>query len=308
MRFMKALLVVVGLVLLVLGARGIHYLTHRPEPGAQAVADHPMPQLFEDAAMAPYTLRLGAQATQATTLMTGWWSSHGTSPQDKQFIAWLRKKLPSPPSSDARKAETARLAKLARTRNPYGTKAGQWLELYGGRDLWLYYGQQQAAHLSDAVRHARHKQLGKLLTMGKALGTSIGTHRRQPAPFLIDPGLRPGRKAAASDVCPCSYPTGADVAAAAAHVFLGFLYPGQAAVYRQMDQQFEFTQLYFGDRLPSDVEAGTLVGDMLGEYFLVTRADGSPQQVTAALAGSGSTAARSGGAPGPTAGPSVGQG
>jgi hypothetical protein len=107
---------------------------------------------------------------------------------------------------------------------------------------------------------------------------------QQPAPFVIAPALRPGKKVKAGQTCPCSYPAGADASSAAARTFLSYLYPGQADVYRHMNEEFDYAQMYLGFRLPSDVQAGTLLGDMLGEYFLVTRHDGSLQQVTAAAA------------------------
>jgi hypothetical protein len=308
MRWLKVGLVVGGLLVLVLGAHGVHELLYPPESGARAVADHQMPQLFDDAALAPYTPALHAQAGRATTLMDDWWRSHGTKPQDEQFLAWLAKTLPAPPSADSRKAEAATLEKLAKTRSAYPTNAGQWLGMYGARDLWLYYEKRESAHLSEAQRLTRRKQLAGLLTMSKVAGRSLAERRQQPAPFLIDHALRPGQKVRPGQTCPCSYPAGVDVAAAAGQAFLSYLYPDQAAVYRHLDDEYEFSHLYFGERLPSDLDAGTLVGDMLGEYFLVTRADGSPRQVTAALAGSGSTDARSGGAPAPTAGSTAGRG
>jgi hypothetical protein len=293
------------LALVLLGARVVHDLTHHVVSPVQAVASHPMPTMFPDSAMAPYTGPADAQAAKAATLMKAWWSAHGTQPRDKQFLAWLKQQAPTAPSAASRRAEAAQVEKLVKGRTATGKSAAQWLRQYGRDDLWLFYEHQQAAHASTQDARDARKQLARLVKDGTRFGTSLNKKLHQPAPFLIDPALRPAGSPAGGSTthgCPCSYPVAADVASSAASTFLAGLHPQQAALYRHMADEEAFAGMYLGGRLPSDSATGRLLGDMLGEYFLVTRHHGSPDQVTATLAAAGSSPARSAGAAGSSAG------
>lgn len=271
-------------VLSYIGFHQVYLMEQRHHTGAALVASHPMPRLFDQAAVAPYAGGIEQQGAQAKRLMQGWWSSHGTARHDRQFAAWLRSMLPPPPSASTRAAEARQLEKLARTRTAPGTNAAQWLQTYGGRDVWAYYEQKQAVGLAQHEQHLRHRELGRMMAMSKKVGRSLAKRLQQSAPDLLDPTLRQGAAAAPSGrTCPCSYPGAADVSAAAGETFLGYLYPGQATQYRHLTEQLGYAQLYMGNHLPSDVDAGALLGDMVGDYFLVTRGDARPDQVAASL-------------------------
>jgi hypothetical protein len=43
-----------------------------------------------------------------------------------------------------------------------------------------------------------------------------------------------------------------------------------------MEQQVDLAALYAGLELPSDVGSGTLLGNLVGEYILVTRGHSKP--------------------------------
>lgn len=282
----KAALGAAGLLLAVLAAREIHALTHQQVSAAQVIAAHPVPALYSQSEMAPYAAQVDAQGARAAQLMQGWWRTSDTGRHDRKFVAWLKRELPAPPSASSRKAEAKQLEKLVSSRTASGKKTGQWLQTYGARDLWLYYGQRQAAHLPKAEQHTRHKELFTLLRMAKTAGKSLNNHLQQPAPFLIDPavGLGQVKKPTAGTVCPCSYPAADDAVSAAGRTFLSYLYPGQTSQYKRMTDELGFAQVYLGNHLPSDVDAGSLLGDMVGEYFLVTRDHVQASHAAAALA------------------------
>ncbi len=274
-----------GLVLISLAAHQVHVMTHHPVSAAQRVAAHPMPTLFSQAAMTPYAAQLDRQGAEATQLMQGWWRTHDTQPDDKKFVAWLEDALPAPPNASTREAEAKQLEKLAKTHTASGTKAAHWLQTYGGGDLWHFYLHQQTARLTQAQESSRNRQLTHVMAMAQAVGRSVNKRLQLPAPSLVDPALGRRKSAPAGKACPCSYPAGADAAGAAGRTFLGYLYPRQAPVYKNITEELGFAQVYLGNHLPSDVDAGSLIGDMVGEYFLVTQGEGRLQQVTATLAG-----------------------
>ena len=37
-----------------------------------------------------------------------------------------------------------------------------------------------------------------------------------------------------------------------------------------MEAQVDYSRVYMAGHVPSDIRAGTLLGDIIGEYFLVT--------------------------------------
>ena len=269
-------------VLSYIGFHQVYLMEQRHHTGAALVASHPMPRLFDHSAVAPYATGMERQSAQATRLMQGWWSSHGTARHDREFAAWLRSTLPPPPSASARAAEAKHLENLARARTVAGTNAAQWLQTYGGRDVWAYYEQKQAVGLPQHDQHLQHHELGRMMAMSRKVGRALASRLQQSAPDLLDPALRQGAAAAPPGrTCPCSYPGAAEVSAAAGETFLGFLYPGQATQYQQLAEELGYAQLYMGNHLPSDVDAGALLGDMVGDYFLVTRGNGRPDQVAA---------------------------
>ena len=282
----KVALGAAGVAVLALGAHEVHRVAYHPVTAAERVSQHPMPPLFQQAAVAPYATQLGQQAAKATTLMQGWWRAHGTRSQDKEFVAWLGHTLPAPPSDVARKAEAKQLEPLAKTRTESGRTAARWLQEYGGRDLWMYYEHGQSAHLPKAQQKTRLRELKRLLRMAKKVDQSLNKQLAQPAPYLLDPALRQSTTTASTGKggCPCSYPASVDADSAAGRTYLSYLYPAQAGLYKNMTDQLGYAQVYLGNHLPSDVDAGSLLGDMLGEYFLVTRGEGRLPQVEAAVA------------------------
>jgi membrane-associated phospholipid phosphatase len=76
---------------------------------------------------------------------------------------------------------------------------------------------------------------------------------------------------ASGQVCPCSYPSRHAAASAAARTYLASLAPHLADQYRWMQDEIDYSRVYMAGHVPSDIVGGTVLGDMIGEYFLVTR-------------------------------------
>jgi hypothetical protein len=58
---------------------------------------------------------------------------------------------------------------------------------------------------------------------------------------------------------------------AASATYLPGLSPHRAGDYRWMQDEIAWSRVYMAGHVPSDITGGTLLGDMIGEYFLVTR-------------------------------------
>jgi membrane-associated phospholipid phosphatase len=261
------------------------YLAMHPHTSrAQAYAAHPAPALFSRTALAPYAPAVAQESPTAARLMNGWWSTHNAKLHDRQFGAWLRAALPSAPTATARSKEVARLEKLALVRATSGLEAAKWLDVYAARDFWQFREQKDAATVGAKLALEQRRELTTMLTLGSRVGAALEKQRQQSAPYVIDPALRPGYTPNPRAVCPCSYPSRAVVDASAGRTLMSYFHPQQSALYQHMVDELAFGQLYAGTHLPSDVDAGALLGDMIGQYFLVTRNHVDLSGPTAAVA------------------------
>jgi hypothetical protein len=231
----------------------------------------PPPPLFPDDVVAPIGRRTAAQAVVARRLMAGWWDRHDRAPHDAQFVAWVERTLPGPPDAARRDAELEQVRALAPRRTPAGTAAATWLELYGKKDVWKLAVHDQGELLSQPEGDRRKQELDDALKVAKDVADTLGTKYQQSAPYVIDPSLRPDHTVTQGQVCPCSYPSRHAAAAAAARTFLSFLAPHRAAEYRWTEAEIDYSRVYMAGHVPSDITGGALLGDMIGEYFLVTR-------------------------------------
>jgi hypothetical protein len=236
------------------------------------IAADPPPTLFDDATVAPLGGHVDAQAARAHTLMARWWSGHGRTAHDAAFTAWLERTLPGPPSAAQRGSEVDDVVALARTRTPAGVRASTWLETYGKKDVWKLYAHDQAEVLPGGQGDARRQDVKDLLKLSKTVADALGTRYRQSAPYVLHPSLRPDHVVAAGQVCPCSYPSRHAAAGAAATTYLASIDPHRAGEYRWMQSEIDYSRVYMAGHTVSDVTGGALLGDMIGEYFAVTRA------------------------------------
>ena len=243
----------------------------------------PPPALFPDATVAPMAAKIAGQSLTASHLMQGWFAAHGTHRDDAAFVTWAERTLPGPPSKAARTREVDYVRSLASTRTAAGVAASTWLETHGKKDVWRLYAHDQAEMLPTTEGNADKQAVKDMLAMGKTIANALGARYRQPAPYVLDPRLRPDHKVTPGQVCPCSYPSRHATASAAARTFLSALEPHRAADYRWMESQVAWSRVYMAGHVPSDITGGSLLGDMVGEYFLVTRAHLTPAAAASGL-------------------------
>jgi hypothetical protein len=243
----------------------------------------PPPALFPDATVAPMATKIAGQGPTAAHLMQGWFAAHGTRRDDAAFVTWAEKTLPGPPSKAARTKEVDYVRTLAPKRTAAGVAASTWLESYGKKDVWKLYAHDQAELLPAAQGDDRKQAVKDMLKMSKTIADALGTRYQQSAPYVLYPKLRPDHTVTPGQVCPCSYPSRHATGSAASRTFLSALEPHRAADYRWMESQVAWSRVYMAGHVPSDITGGSLLGDMVGEYFLVTRAHLSPAVAASGL-------------------------
>ena len=68
-------------------------------------------------------------------------------------------------------------------------------------------------------------------------------------------------------------------ASAASRTVLGTLMPERASQYQAMETQVDYSRIYMAGHFPADIRAGALLGDVIGDYFLITRNGVDPQHL-----------------------------
>ena len=236
------------------------------------IAADPPPALFSDSDIATTERQVTGQESRAHELMAQWWTSHGHQRDDSAFTSWAEQTLPGPPTTADRTAEVNDVAQLAGTRTTQGVAAATWLEVHGKKDVWKLYAHDQAELLPAREGDSRKLDVKTMLKMSKTIADSLGVRYRQSAPYVLRPSLRPDHTVAKGQVCPCSYPSRHASASAAATTYLSGLDPHRGADYVWTEAQVDWSRVYMAGHVPSDVTAGALLGDMIGEYFLESRA------------------------------------
>ena len=264
---------VVAVVALLGGLLGPAVYDHFTNTSAKdRIEASPPPTLFPDTATAATVDPLvDPQAARAAALMKQWWATHDTAAHDSAFVSWVGDTFPAPPGTTRRAAELTGVEKLAGQRTADGVKAATWLEQFGKKDIWKLYAHDQAEWVPPAEGDRRKQDVKDMLDLSKKVADSLGTHFQQPAPYVLEPSLRRDHQVSAGQVCPCSYPSRHAAAAAAATTYLTALDPHNAHEYRSMQSQIDYSRLYMAKHTSSDVTAGALLGDLIGEYYLVTR-------------------------------------
>jgi membrane-associated phospholipid phosphatase len=265
-----ATLAVLAVVVGALGPSAYATLTGGGSAKDRIAADPP-PRLFPDGTIAPLGAQIDGQAATARRLMATWWSGHGTGPHDAAFAAWLQRSLPGPPRPSARAAELRQVQALAPTRTPAGVAAATWLETHGKKDIWKLYEHDQAEVVPASAGDRRKQQLKDMLKLSKTVADALGVRYQQSAPYVLDPSLRRDHTVTPGQVCPCSYPSRHAAAGAAARMFLSHFQPHMETQYRWMEDEIAYSRVYMAGHVPGDIRGGTLLGDLIGEYFLVTR-------------------------------------
>ena len=239
----------------------------------------PPPTLFSASAVARIDELSEPQVSSAHQLMGSWWTAHGTQADDAAFAAWLEQTFPPPPSASKRATELAEVEGLDAQRTEAGVAAATWLEAFGKKDVWKLEVHDQAELLPSATGETRKNTVDDLLSMSKHIADTLGARFQQSAPYVLEPSLRTDHTVTDGQVCPCSYPSRHASSAAASRTFLGQLMPQRDVEYRWWQDQIDYSRLYMAGHVASDISGGTLLGDMIGEYFLVTREGLSPTAV-----------------------------
>jgi hypothetical protein len=240
----------------------------KKKPGAtDKIKSDPPPALFADADVADLAKQQAAQKHTADTLFARWKAAHGSARDDKAYTAWVVEQVPAPPTKAARTAELQQVQQLAKTRTAAGKKAATWLEVHGKSDIWKLYAHDQRELLPQDQGAVDKIQLKSALKMAKAITEKVAARDKQPAPYALDPLLRPDKHVTAGQKGPYSYPSRHAAKAAAAVALLGDWAPHRAEDYRAMAAQIVYSRTYMAGHVPSDITAGTLVGDLVGDYF-----------------------------------------
>jgi hypothetical protein len=241
----------------------------KPGVTARLKADPP-PPLFPTAATAPLAERVVAERATANALFARWKKAHGPARDDQAFTAWVEKVVPAPPSATARAAELKQVQRLARTRTAAGRKAATWLEVHGKKDIWKLYLHDQRELLTTAVGDADKAQLKAAFKLAKAIAVQLAARYQRSAPYVLDPSLRTDKHVTAGQKCPCSYPSSHGALSSTAVAFLTVLDPHRAGEYDWMQAQVLYSRVYMAGHVPSDILAGALIGDLVGDYTLLT--------------------------------------
>ncbi|MGW3243178.1 phosphatase PAP2 family protein [Streptomyces sp. NPDC001070] len=243
--------------------------TDQKKPGAtDRIKQNPPPRLFTDTDIATIGKQADAQRTKAGTLFAQWKAAHGTTRDDKAFTAWAARQIPAPPPAKERAGELREVHALAQTRTAAGKKAATWLELYGKKDIWKLYLHDQRELIPSQQGKAEKAELKAALTLAKTISDQLAAKDQQPAPYVLDPTLRPEKHITSGAKGPYSYPSRHAAHAAAAVTFLSALSPHQATQYEWMQDEVLYSRLYMAGHVTSDLTAGTLLGDLIGDYEL----------------------------------------
>ncbi|MEU0787458.1 phosphatase PAP2 family protein [Streptomyces sp. NPDC006173] len=240
----------------------------KKKPGAtDKIKSDPPPALFADADVATLAKQQTAQKHTADTLFAQWKAAHGSTRDDKAFTAWATQQVPAPPAKAARAAELQQVQQLTKTRTAAGKKAATWLEVHGKGDIWKLYAHDQRELLPQDQGAVDKIQLKDALKMAKAITEQVAARDKQPAPYVLDPSLRPDKHITAGQKGPYSYPSRHAAKAAAAVTLLSGWAPHRTEDYRAMAAQVVYSRIYMAGHVPSDITAGALVGDLVGDYF-----------------------------------------
>lgn len=243
----------------------------------------PPPALFAESDIAPVDTWVSPEQRIAHESMRAYWKSHGRAAHDQEFLSWVGHNFPQPPKDRATEMSVLQDVKTSRTGS--GVLAATWLEKYGKKDIWKLYAHDQAEWLPTATGEQRKDDVKAMLKLAKKATDDLSQRSQASSPYVLDRSLLDSRSKDRDPIeklksekrpCPCSYPAGHAAKAAAARTYLGALQPHLMDQYRFMEDEIDWSRVYMAGHLPSDVAGGALLGDMIGEYFLVTRGHPAP--------------------------------
>ena len=168
-------------------------------------------------------------------------------------------------------AEMRVVVALDKTRTDAGIAAATWLEAHDKKDIWKLYAHDQKEVLDPSTGKDRKAEEKAALKMAEKMADDLGARFGSSAPYVRMPALRKDHTVTPGQKCPCSYPSRHAAAGAASRTVLGTLMPDRAAQYRATEAQIDYSRIYMAGHFSGDIRAGALLGDVIGDYFLITR-------------------------------------
>jgi hypothetical protein len=238
------------------------------------LASAPAPPLLDAGDLHTVGSVIDGQKAPSAKLIKRWWSENGTGKADEGFVSWAAAQLPAEPTTIQRQAEQTSLKPLKSSRDPAGNRAAEWLNDHGCEDVWASFTAQQLSLRSTTDDEPSDSEIKTVLKLASEVASAAQDRSGSPAASQPKP-CSGATKPARSD-CSCNYPSTQALMSAAARTYLGKLSPYRFDQYAWMEKQVDLAALYAGLELPSDVGSGALLGDLVGQYVLVTRGHAKP--------------------------------
>jgi hypothetical protein len=248
--------------------------TPKPQATKDPLVADPAPPLLDAGDLSTVGSVIKDQKGPANALIKRWWADNGTGTADEGFVSWAAAQLPPEPDTIQRQGELTTVKALEGSRDPAGDKAADWLNEHGCRNVWKSFTKEQVALRSTTDDEAKDKEIATVLKLASEVASAA--QDRTGSPAASQPKPCSGAKKPARSDCSCSYPSTQATMSAAARAYLSRLSPYRADEYGWMEKQVDLAALYAGLELPSDVGSGALLGDLVGQYVLVTRGHAKP--------------------------------
>ena len=245
-----------------------------PEPTADPLASDPAPPLLDAADLRTVKPVIADQKAPAKTLMARWFADNGTAKTDSGFVSWAAAQLPPEPTTFQRQTELDTVKKLKASQAAAGTRAARWLNEHGCSDVWMSFTAQQLALRSTTDDEPSTDEVKTVLKLAADVASAAQDRSGSPAASQPKPCAAATKPTRAD--CSCSYPSTQSTISAAARTYLSKLSPYRADQYAWMESQVDLAALHAGLELPSDVGSGALLGNLVGQYVLVTRGHAKP--------------------------------
>jgi hypothetical protein len=245
-----------------------------PKPTEDPLASDPAPPLLGSGDLRTVSGVIGDQEKPADRLMKRWFADNGTAKADSGFVSWAVAQLPAEPTTIQRQAEQQTVKQLGDTSDAAENRATDWLNEHGCEDVWVSFTTQQLSLRSSSDAQPSVDEIKAVLKLASEVASAAQDRNGSPAASQDEPCS--GATEPARSDCQCNYPSSQGTMAAAARSYLGGLSPYRYDQYAWMEQQVGLAALYAGLELPSDIGSGALLGDLVGQYVLVTRGHAKP--------------------------------
>ncbi len=243
-----------------------------PKATKDPLASDPAPPLLDAGSLKVVKPVIDQQRKAGDQLIQRWFTDNGTGKADEGFVSWAAAQLPPEPDTFTRQSEQT--TRKGIQDSPAGDKAAAWLNKHGCENVWNSFTSQQLALRSTTDDEPSSAEMKAVLGLAAKVASAAQDRSGSPAASQPDPCTETS-KPARSD-CDCSYPSAQATMSAAARAYLGEISPYRYDTYRWMEAQVGLASVYADLELPSDIGSGTLLGQLVGRYVLVTRGHSKP--------------------------------